>query len=72
MNGRPILIVGAGIAGPALAIALRRAGYDTVVYESMPQPRDDAGAFLNIAPNGARPIIPGAVSGNGTGLLSGP
>lgn len=56
MNGRPILIVGAGIAGPALAIALRRAGYDTVVYESMPEPRDDAGAFLNIAPNGLRAL----------------
>lgn len=56
MNGRQILIVGAGIAGPALAIALRRAGYDTVVYESMPEPRDDAGAFLNIAPNGLRAL----------------
>jgi 2-polyprenyl-6-methoxyphenol hydroxylase-like FAD-dependent oxidoreductase len=56
MNGRQILIVGAGIAGPALAIALRRAGYDTVVYETMPEPRDDAGAFLNIAPNGLKAL----------------
>jgi 2-polyprenyl-6-methoxyphenol hydroxylase-like FAD-dependent oxidoreductase len=56
MNGRHILIVGAGIAGPALAIALRRAGYDTVVYEAMPEPRDDAGAYLNIAPNGLRAL----------------
>ncbi|HKE88573.1 MAG TPA: NAD(P)/FAD-dependent oxidoreductase [Vicinamibacterales bacterium] len=47
-----ILIVGAGIAGPALGIALRRAGIDTVIYEASDRPRDDAGAFLNLAPNG--------------------
>jgi thioredoxin reductase len=45
------LIVGGGIAGPALGVALRRAGLDSVVYESSPVPRDDAGAFLNLAPN---------------------
>lgn len=56
MNGRHILIIGAGIAGTALAIALRRAGYDAVVYEAMPEPRDDAGAFLNIAPNGLKAL----------------
>jgi 2-polyprenyl-6-methoxyphenol hydroxylase-like FAD-dependent oxidoreductase len=56
MNGRQILIVGAGIAGPALAIALRRAGYEVVVYETMPEPRDDAGAFLNVAPNGLKAL----------------
>src|SRR5687767_8239138 len=47
-----VLIVGGGIAGPALGIALRRAGIDSVVYESSPAPRDNAGAFLNLAPNG--------------------
>ena len=47
-----ILIAGAGIAGPALGIALRRAGIDAVVYEASDRPRDDAGAFLNLAPNG--------------------
>jgi 2-polyprenyl-6-methoxyphenol hydroxylase-like FAD-dependent oxidoreductase len=47
-----VLIVGGGIAGPALGIALRRAGIDSVVYEASPVPRDNAGAFLNLAPNG--------------------
>jgi len=46
------LIIGGGIAGPALGIALRRAGLDSVVYESSPVPRDASGAFLNLAPNG--------------------
>jgi 2-polyprenyl-6-methoxyphenol hydroxylase-like FAD-dependent oxidoreductase len=46
------LIIGAGIAGPAAAIALRRVGIDAVVFEATSAPRDDAGAFLNLAPNG--------------------
>jgi hypothetical protein len=50
--GDPVLIVGGGIAGPALGIALRRAGIESVVYDGSPGPRDDAGAFLNLAPNG--------------------
>jgi FAD-dependent urate hydroxylase len=49
---RRVSIVGAGIAGPALAIALRRAGIESVVYEASDRPRDTAGAFLNLAPNG--------------------
>jgi 2-polyprenyl-6-methoxyphenol hydroxylase-like FAD-dependent oxidoreductase len=47
-----IAIIGAGIAGPALGVALCRAGFDAIVYESTDSPRDDAGAFLNVAPNG--------------------
>jgi 2-polyprenyl-6-methoxyphenol hydroxylase-like FAD-dependent oxidoreductase len=46
------LVIGAGIAGPPLGIALARAGMDAVVYESSPRPRDAGGAFLNLAPNG--------------------
>jgi FAD-dependent urate hydroxylase len=45
-------IIGAGIAGPALAIALRHAGVDATVYEASDAPRDETGAFLNLAPNG--------------------
>jgi len=52
MTTSPVSIVGAGIGGPALAIALRRAGIDAVVYEASDSPRDNAGAFLNVAPNG--------------------
>jgi 2-polyprenyl-6-methoxyphenol hydroxylase-like FAD-dependent oxidoreductase len=47
-----ILIVGGGIAGPALAIALRRAKFDVVVYEGSRVPRDEAGVFVNLPPNG--------------------
>jgi 2-polyprenyl-6-methoxyphenol hydroxylase-like FAD-dependent oxidoreductase len=55
MSGQ-VLIIGAGIAGPALAIALRRAGYDAVIYEAMAAPCDEAGAFLNVAPNGLKAL----------------
>jgi 2-polyprenyl-6-methoxyphenol hydroxylase-like FAD-dependent oxidoreductase len=51
-NTDPVLIIGGGIAGPALGIAFRRAGIDSVVYESSPSSRDNAGTFLNLAPNG--------------------
>jgi FAD-dependent urate hydroxylase len=46
------LIIGAGIAGPALGIALARIGIEAVVFEAAGAPRDQAGAFLNLAPNG--------------------
>ena len=47
-----VAIIGAGIAGPTLGIALRRAGFEPTVYEASDKPRDAAGAFLNLAPNG--------------------
>lgn len=47
-----VLIIGAGIAGPALGIALRRSGIECTVYEASDGPRDNAGVFLNVAPNG--------------------
>ena len=46
------LIIGAGIAGPAAALALRRIGVDAVVYEAHPKPADHIGSFLNTASNG--------------------
>lgn len=46
------LIIGAGIAGPAVAMALQKAGVDSVVYEAYPTGADDAGAFLTVAANG--------------------
>jgi 2-polyprenyl-6-methoxyphenol hydroxylase-like FAD-dependent oxidoreductase len=48
----PLLIVGGGIAGPAAAIALARAGMESAIYEASPTFRDDGGAFFNLAPNG--------------------
>ncbi|MBA2535790.1 MAG: FAD-dependent monooxygenase [Rubrobacter sp.] len=46
------LIVGGGVAGPVAAMALQRAGMDSVVYEAYAGGADDAGAFLTFASNG--------------------
>lgn len=46
------LIIGGGIAGPVTALALRKAGIDSVVYEAYPTGADDIGAFLTIMHNG--------------------
>jgi len=47
------LIVGGGIAGPVTAVALQRAGIDSVVYEAYDTSAGlDAGAFLTVAVNG--------------------
>ena len=47
------LIIGGGIAGPATAIALHKAGIPAEIFEAYPaDASDDAGAFLTIAANG--------------------
>jgi FAD-dependent urate hydroxylase len=51
-HARKVLIVGGGIAGPVAAMALGRAGLDSVVYEAHAGGADDAGAFLTFASNG--------------------
>ncbi|WP_126427119.1 FAD-dependent oxidoreductase [Brevibacillus marinus] len=48
------IIIGCGIAGPAAAIFLKRAGCDPFIYEAMPEHDDYAGLFLNVARNGVR------------------
>jgi 2-polyprenyl-6-methoxyphenol hydroxylase-like FAD-dependent oxidoreductase len=47
-----VLIAGAGLAGPATAIALRKAGIASVLYEAYPEDAADPGAFVTIAANG--------------------
>jgi 2-polyprenyl-6-methoxyphenol hydroxylase-like FAD-dependent oxidoreductase len=47
-----ILIVGGGIAGPAAAIALAKAGIDTEIYEAYPDAGAGTGAFLVLTANG--------------------
>jgi 2-polyprenyl-6-methoxyphenol hydroxylase-like FAD-dependent oxidoreductase len=48
-----VLIVGGGIAGPATAIALAKAGIASEIYEAYPATAvADAGAFVTIAANG--------------------
>ncbi|HKN87743.1 MAG TPA: NAD(P)/FAD-dependent oxidoreductase [Nitrospiraceae bacterium] len=51
MTSKSILIVGGGIAGPALALFLKRKGFFPVIYEA--RRRDDkSGGGLGLAPNG--------------------
>jgi FAD-dependent urate hydroxylase len=51
-RSKKALIVGGGVAGPVAAMALQRAGMDSVVYEAYAGGADDAGAFLTFASNG--------------------
>ncbi|WP_051710564.1 FAD-dependent monooxygenase [Andreprevotia chitinilytica] len=46
------LIIGGGIAGTVSAIALRKAGIESVVFESFDRSADGVGAFLTLAVNG--------------------
>ena len=46
------LVIGGGIAGPAAAMALQKAGIESVVYEAYPTLADHVGAFLTLASNG--------------------
>lgn len=52
VSDRKALIIGCGVAGPVLALYLQRVGITPVIYEGRPEPRDDAGFFLNLAENG--------------------
>ncbi|REE96706.1 FAD-dependent monooxygenase [Thermomonospora umbrina] len=49
---RTALVIGGGIAGPVVAMALRRAGIEATVYEAYPSTADGVGVTLTIAPNG--------------------
>ena len=46
------LVVGGGVAGPALAVLLRRIGWTVDIFESREGPADEEGGFFNVAPNG--------------------
>jgi len=49
---RTALVIGAGIAGPATAMALQKAGIDPVVYEAHPTGAGGIGVFLTLGSNG--------------------
>lgn len=49
---RKALIIGGGIAGLAAAMALQKAGIDSVVYEADPVTAHGRGTFLTVATNG--------------------
>lgn len=46
------IVIGCGIGGPVVAVALQRAGIEVVVYEAYDRPADYVGSFLNTASNG--------------------
>ncbi|HMJ36256.1 MAG TPA: NAD(P)/FAD-dependent oxidoreductase [Baekduia sp.] len=49
---RTALVIGSGIAGPAMAMALQKAGIDSVIYEAEPAGSHGAGVFLTLGSNG--------------------
>ena len=46
------LIIGCGVAGPAVALCLQRAGIEAEIYEARAESTDYGGLFLNTACNG--------------------
>ncbi|SDL73544.1 FAD-dependent oxidoreductase [Microbacterium azadirachtae] len=46
------LIIGGGVAGPAAALFLRRAGWEAEIFEARHRPDAFGGLFLNVATNG--------------------
>src|SRR5438132_8331532 len=46
------IIVGAGVGGPAAALALRRAGIGAAVFEAHQRTTADVGSYLTLTPNG--------------------
>jgi len=46
------LIIGGGIAGPTLAVALRKVGMEAEIFEQLPADADQRGSWLNFQANG--------------------
>lgn len=51
MSTVKVIIVGCGIAGPVIALLLKKKGYEPVVLEKVKE-LGDAGASLMMFPNG--------------------
>ena len=47
-----VVVVGGGVAGPALGLALARAGIESVVLERRAEIDPEAGSYFTISPNG--------------------
>ena len=52
MQNKKTIIIGCGIAGPTLALALQKCGIESTIYESRESPSDNKGLFLYLGPNG--------------------
>jgi salicylate hydroxylase len=51
MASTEVLIIGCGVAGPVLAVLLKRKGYDPIVFEKVKK-LGDVGGSLMLMPNG--------------------
>ena len=51
-QNKTVAIIGCGIAGPTLAMALQKCGIESVIFESQESPLDNRGLFLHLGPNG--------------------
>ncbi|NMN38097.1 FAD-dependent oxidoreductase [Pedobacter sp. SG918] len=51
MNKKAI-IIGAGVAGPILALQLKKIGFESEIFESRSEHNTKEGAFLGLTPNG--------------------
>jgi len=49
---RTALVIGGGVAGPVLAMALHKAGITATVHEARTDPDEDLGSFLTLQVNG--------------------
>lgn len=49
---RTAVVIGGGVAGPATAMALVKAGIDATVFEATVESKDARGVMLTLAPNG--------------------
>ena len=49
---KKVIIIGAGVAGPVLAMQLQKTGYRAEVYEARAEDNTREGAFLGLTPNG--------------------
>ena len=52
MSIKNAVIIGGGVAGPATALALLKAGIPSTVYEEYGSTADGVGGVLAVAPNG--------------------
>jgi len=52
MTTQTAIVIGAGVAGPVAAMALRKAGIQPTVYEAHPAGAEGIGTFLTVASNG--------------------
>lgn len=50
------IVIGGGVAGPAIALALRQIGHEVTVYEAYEAPVEEVGAHFSLAVNGLRAL----------------